>query len=211
MTCADARNIILSADPMALSKRTDPALRDHLEGCAACAAAASHVVADVDRLRAALIARGARRAPVVKSRRSPKRVAMGVVPVALAAELAFFAFLGARDSFNPLTDRRVIDDSVTSMLPASHTYIDTGEVVVGPKTTRPKAGKQVVAVKSSASDSTHDDADSTKQASRPSDDLSIADMAQLEVAPGNRGERVAVIATSNPKITVVWLSKGDSL
>lgn len=213
MTCADARHIILSADPTALRDRTDPVLRAHLEGCADCAAAASHVVADVDRLRAALIARGARSAATIVKprRRSPKRVAMAVVPVALAAELAFFAFMGARDAYNPLTDRRIIDDSVTSMLPGSPAHVDTGEVMLPPKVTPAKVVKAAAAPKSSANDSTHDEADSTRRAAAPSEYVPDADMAQLQVAPANRRERVAVIATSNPKITVVWLSKGDSL
>jgi hypothetical protein len=207
MTCADARNIILSADHNALRDRTDPVLRAHLEGCAECAAAASNVVADVARLRSALIARGAR--PVARPRRSTtKRVAITLVPIALAAELAAFAFLGNRDTPNAILDRhQVIDDTVTSLLPATQTHIDTGEVALAPA---PK--KAVVkAVKHVASNDTAQDADSTKRTSGATEYMTAGEMTQLHVAPGSRGERVAVIATSNPKITVVWLSKVDSL
>jgi hypothetical protein len=212
MTCADARNIILSADHVALRDRTDPVLRQHLEGCAECAAAASHVVGDVARLRAALIARGARAVPVRPRRSTTKRVAMTVVPVALAAELAFFAFLGNRDNPNELLDRRpVIDDTVTSMLPASHTRIDTGEVALAPapmpKKARVKAAVQVATVKDSAKDA----ADSTNGLTAPSEFVSADEMARLEVRPVSRRQRVAVIGTPNPKIHVVWLTKVDSL
>ena len=206
MTCADARNIILSADHTALRDQTDPVLRAHLDGCAECAAAASHVVADVARLRAALIARGAR--PVARPRRSTtKRVAITLVPIALAAELAAFAFLGNRDTPNDILDRhQVIDDTVTSLLPATH--IDTGEVAPAPvpKKAAVKAVKHVA-----SNDTAQDVADSTRRTSAPTDYVSPDEMAQLHVAPANRRERVAVIATSNPKVTVVWLSKVDSL
>jgi hypothetical protein len=208
MTCGDARNIILSADPNALRDRTDPVLRAHLAGCAECAAAASHVVADVARLRAALIARGARQ--VARPRRSTtKRVAITLVPIALAAELAAFAFLGNRDTPNEILDRhQVIDDTVTSLLPVTHTHIDTGEVALAPvpKTAAAEAVKHVA-----ASDTAQDVADSTKRASGPSEYVSADEMAQLHVAPVDRRERVAVIGTSNPKIHVVWLSRVDSL
>ena len=207
MNCADARNIILGADHNALRNGTDPALCAHLDGCAECAAAVSHVVADVSRLRAALIARGAR--PIARPRRSTtKRVAITLVPIALAAELAAFAFLGNRDTPNEILDRRqVIDDTVTSLLPVTHTRIDTGEVALAPA---PKKGA-VKAVKHVASNDTAQNvSDSTKRASGPSEYVSAEEMAQLHVAPANRRERVAVIGTSNPKIHVVWISK-DSL
>jgi hypothetical protein len=210
MTCADAREIILSASPSALRDGTDPVLREHLDGCAECAAATSHVVADVARLRAALIARGARAVSTARPRRSKtKRIAMTLVPIALAAELAAFAFIGNRDSHNPLLDRkRVIDDSVTSMLPALHSEIDTGEVVApAPKQSRAATVKHVATAKDSAQDT----ADSTERVNGPSEYVSAEEMAQLRVTPPSRRERVAVIGTSNPKITVVWLSKVDSL
>jgi hypothetical protein len=208
MTCADARNIILSADHNALRERTDPVLRAHLDGCAECAAAASHVVADVARLRAALIARGAR--PTARPRRSTtKRLAITLVPIALAAELAAFAFLGNRATPNEILDRhQVIDDTVTSLLPATHTHIDTGEVALAPvpKKTVVKAVQHVA-----SNDTAQNVADSTKRASGPSEYVSAEEMAQLHVAPVSRRERVAVIGTSNPKIHVIWLSKVDSL
>ena len=213
MTCADARNIILSADHNALLDRTDPVLRAHLAECAECAAAASHVVGDVARLRAALIARGARAVPARPRRSTTKRVMMTAVPVALAAELAFFAFLGNRDNPNELIDRRpIIDDTVTTLRPASHTRIDTGEVAFAPAPTPRKSRVKSVKHVAMAKDSSHDEADSTNgPTSAPSEFISADQMAQLQVAPMSRRQRVAVIGTPNPKVHVVWLTKVDSL
>jgi hypothetical protein len=205
MKCADARDIILSADHNALRDQADPVLREHLAGCAECAAAASHVVADVSRLRAALIARGARAVPVARPRRSStKRVAMTLVPIALAAELAAFAFLGNPAASNPTAARKIIDDTVVSTLPV-HTTIDTGEVLAAPKQSRRNVAKVAA-----AKDSAHDAADSANSNYAPFENVSAVEMSQLYVAPTNRAQHVAVIGTSNPKITVVWISK-DSL
>jgi hypothetical protein len=133
---------------------------------------------------------------------------MTLVPVALAAELAAFAFIGNQETPNLLLDRRPrIDDSVTSMLPASHTSVDTGEVIAAPVKARAKPAAHVATRKDSAERAN----DSTKRASAPSEYVSAAEMAQLQVVPTNRAQRVAVIGTVDPKVTVVWLSRVDSL
>lgn len=200
MTCADARHFILTASPASIRGRTDIAFRRHVEGCAHCATAAGQVVGDVDRLRAALIARGSRAAA---PRRSRGRVVATLIPLALAAELALFAFLSNRDTVNPLLgDRKVIDDTVTTLLPVIQSEIDTGEV------TRvayepPKHG--VAAAVAPAADTTPD-SDSLARAGQ-----AAAASHQVQVTPTSRKEHVAVIATSNPKITVVWITRGDSL
>lgn len=202
MTCADARHLILIAHPAALRERSDPALREHLAGCTACAAAASHVVADVSRLRAALLARGASRVAAQPPRRSRKRIAMTLVPMALAAELALFAFLSNRDAVNPILDRPVIDDSVTTMLrPAAHLNVDTGEVTGAVKATKPRVVKTVAQVGDSTTD-----ADSSAKAA-----AAVPTAPQLQVSPTSARQQIAVIGTSNPKITVVWITRGDSL
>lgn len=200
MTCADARHFILTADPSAIRGRTDIPFRLHVEGCAHCASAAAQVVGDVDRLRAALIARGSRAAA---PRRSRARVVATLIPLALAAELALFAFLSNRDTVNPLLgDRRVIDDTVTTLLPVAHTEIDTGEVTRVPYA----APKQEVAAAVTPAADTTPDPDSLARAGQ-----AAAASRHVQVTPTSRKEHVAVIATSNPKITVVWITKGDSL
>lgn len=208
MICADARNIILSADPGALRGRTDPALRQHLESCAECSAAASQVVNDVARLRSALIARGSRAVARPRPSRT-RRMTMTLVPVALAAELAAFAFLGARDDPNPLADRRpIIDDTVVSVLAPTHMETDTGEVSLAPKRSHVKAAKNVAAVNDSATEPV----DTAKRAPGPSEFMSTEEMAQLRVTPANSRERVAVFNTSNPKFSfVLVVSKVDSI
>jgi hypothetical protein len=185
MKCADARAVILSADHNALRDRTDPTLRQHLESCSTCAVAASHVIRDVSRLRAALIARGARAVPLTRPRRSrTKRVAMTLIPIALAAELAAFALIGNEGTPNPLLDRnRVIDDSVTSMLPAANSRVDTGEVTP----VAPKKSRESVEHGAAARDSARDEADSTLGMQAPSESISSAEMAQLQVVPTSRG------------------------
>ncbi len=195
MSCADAQNIILSADPSTLRNRTDPVLRAHLESCAECAAAASHVVADLDRLRAALIARGARVATPARTRRAPRRVAMTLVPVALAAELALFAFLGAKDVPNPLISPDVvIDDTVASLLPAVAPASDDTAEFTAPATS-------VVGSSRKPDSSSSTDTVAKRLSVKPS----------LRVIPTARNQ-FAVLTTSDPKVTVVWqLTKGDTL
>jgi hypothetical protein len=146
----------------------------------------------VTRLRAALIARGARAVPVARPRRSKtKRIAMTLVPVALAAELAAFAFLGTSENPNPLsTQRAVIDDSVVSTLPVMHTEIDTGDVVVTPPVAKLATMKAVR------------DSITRRDTSVASNSVGVTPRA---------GQRYAVITTSDPRITVVWLTKGDTL
>lgn len=132
---------------------------------------------------------------------------MTLIPVALAAELAAFAFIGNRDTPNPLLDRKpIIDDTVTTLLPAAHSVTDTGGVVAAAPKKQVNPAKHAAATRDSAQEA----ADSAKRASGPSEYVSADEMAQLQVAPANRAQRVAVIGTSNPKITVVWISK-DSL
>ena len=200
MTCADARHLILTADPSVLRERSDAGLRAHLDECAACAAAAGHVVADLGRLRAALIARGSR--AVATPRRPGRRVARTLVPMALAAELALFAFLSNRDGANPLLDRPVIDDSVTTMLaqpPAPS--VETREMPMAhAKLPLPRVTRVVASIE-----------DSTTDPDTIAKTLSIPVAPQLQVLPASPRQQVAVIATSNPKITVVWITKGDSL
>jgi len=200
MTCADARHIILSADPNALRDRTDSALRQHLDGCAECSAAASHVVADVTRLRAALIARGSR--AVAQPRRSKAgRVAMTLVPIALAAELAAFAFLGTRDNPNPLVNRLpIIDDTVTSMLPVPSAGPDTGAAIATPTVEFDRAD----------ADSARE-ADSTA-AARKAQRYAPADaIAPLPPTPAVLRKQVAALDLANPRIGLVRLSRVDSL
>lgn len=204
MTCADARHFILTADPSALRTLSDARFREHVAGCAPCAAAAGHVVTDVARLRAALITRGSRTVPV-RPRRSTKRVVMTLVPMALAAELAFFAFLGSRDSANPILDKPVMmDDTVSMLRPIAQTYIDTGEVTVTPAPARKASTKAPVVA---AKDDSTADADSVAKIGSSAVPPSLA-VLQVTSAPR---QKYAVIATSNPKITVVWITKGDSL
>jgi hypothetical protein len=192
VSCAEARHLILIADPEVLRCRQDPALRAHLEGCARCAADASHVVSDVGRLRAALIARGSRATAPRRSRRA----AASLIPLALAAELALFAFLSHRDSPNALLDRPVLDDTVTTMLPAVHTEIDTGEVIAVVAT--PSRAVAIVKEDSSVADSL-----------RRAREAEVMAAAKLSVESARRS-RVAV-ETPQRRNASPWVTKSDTL
>jgi hypothetical protein len=62
-----------------------------------------------------------------------------------------------------------------------------------------------------AKDSAAEAVDSTRRASAPSEFMSSEEMRQLRVTPTNSRQRVAVIGTSNPRITVVLVSRVDSI
>jgi hypothetical protein len=122
---------------------------------------------------------------------------MTMVPVALAAELAFFAFLGNRDTVNPLIDRPVIDDTVVSVRPAIYSHQDTGEVV------RPTA-------------SVTGEADAKLDSAARAD--SIARAAGKPVAAARPGrvvpaglQQYAVVAAFDPRVAVIWATRGDTL
>ena len=193
ISCAEARHLILIADPEALRSRVDAALGRHLEDCARCATDANRVVADVGRLRAALIARGSR-APLQAPRRS-RRAAASLIPLALAAELALFAFLSHRDSPNALLDRPVLDDTVTTMLPAVHTEIDTGEVIAA--VAAPSRPVSAVTEDSSVADSL-----------RRAREAEV--MAAAKLGSAMRSRRAAA-DTPHRKGESVWVTKGDTL
>ena len=85
----------------------------------------------------------------------------------------------------------IIDDSVTSMVPAAQMDVDTAEAVAA----APVVKKTVEPAPKG--DSIRDR------------DTSIA-MRTIGVMP-RAGQRYAVITTSDPKVTLVWLTKGDTL
>lgn len=205
-SCAEARHRILIADPAAL-RGGDAALGAHLSECRECADDAARVLGDIDRLRVALIARGAR--SPAPARRSRSRVAVTLIPLALAAELALFAFLSSKDAPTPFTAPPTIDDTVTTLLPAVHTETDTGEVSRAPART---AGLSAAIVDSRAADDSALRADSARRENARSEVGGNEPVAQLQVvAPASRGQRVAVLGTTDPKVHVVWLTKVDSL
>jgi hypothetical protein len=114
---------------------------------------------------------------------------MTLVPAALAAELALFAFLGAGENPDPLgTARPILDDTVTSMLSAAHTEIDTGEVAPATPVVKPKTP---------ASDSVN------------RGDTTVA--SQTVAVTPRAGQKYGVIRTADPRVSIVWPTKGDTL
>jgi hypothetical protein len=192
MSCADARHRILTADLAALRGESDASLREHLAGCATCTLEASRVVSDTSRLRAALVAR--QRTPQPRRSRE-RRIATAVIPIALAAEITLIAVLTQRaapESFHS----PMLDSSITSPAPAV-SVPDRQLTAVSPPVP--------VAVRGAAV------AESTRRTARRPDTTSDdPTLSQVRVTV-SESQRAAIIATSNPKVTLVWLSKGDSL
>lgn len=192
MTCADARHLILTGDLSAVRAEMDPSLREHFAGCATCAAEASWIVGDTARLRSALRARGPQ--PVARWPRN-RRIAVSLIPLALAAEITLLAFLANRDA-QPLATPRRLDDSVYSTAPMNLVRHDSDMVMGVARAPSRKAA--AVAPDTQAKPRT---------ASMNADDRS---MSQVRVTV-NDNQRAAIFTTSNPKITVVLFARGDSL
>jgi hypothetical protein len=203
MTCADARHRLLTADLSAVRGDSDSLLREHLVDCASCAAASSSIVSGTMSLRNALVAR--RNAPRVRVARR-HTLAMSLVPMALAAEVTMIALFSQRQNDDGSL-RSVIRDSVVALAHPSPAILDTDSTV-------PSVAKSVRARAKRAPVASADSADSVRV--RPvvkpvgmfDDDTSGMSQVRVNVAGG---QRAAIIGTSNPKVTVVWISKGDSL
>lgn len=202
MTCADVRHRILTADLSALSGESDASLREHLAGCSTCAAEASRIIDGTARLRIALVAR--QRRPEIRRARE-RRIAMSLIPVALAAELALIAVLTHRD--RPLDlQRPVLDDSVVTTAAVTPVADTDASFGAGSK---PVARRPIDPALSPVDSEKRRDGTARAGVIGRLADADPA-MSQVRVTVGDR-QRAAVIATSNPNVTLVWLSRGDSL
>jgi hypothetical protein len=132
MTCDEAREAMMTAEPHELSRRDDGALGEHLAGCRACADKARVIVAGLAPLSRTVNRRARRRAAMV----------VGIPAAAAATVIGIFA---AR----PATDAGRV---------APHVAIPVNVVSVDVKA----------------------------------------------------GQRATVLKTSDPKVTVVWISSGGS-
>ena len=209
MTCAEAQHFVLSADLADLRGAGNPELRAHLTACAACAAAARQILSSTDLLRQALIARGARPVSVQRPRRSrAQRVLLTQVPLLMAAGIAAVAFVNQREtSALPEIAPRLWEDTSTMSVTAA----GVEPVAVQPAKRAP-VRRAVPVVTKQDSTSPRDDSAGVRRPHAGDDSSWYSPVtAALQVMPTSRSQRVAVIATSNPKITVVWLTKGDSL
>jgi hypothetical protein len=84
MTCTEARDAVLVADPTALVHPTDAALANHLHSCAPCAEMARALGADLEMLRGGV------------RRRSKRRVATIAIAAALPIAAGIIAILVSR-------------------------------------------------------------------------------------------------------------------
>jgi anti-sigma factor RsiW len=205
MKCVDVRQFILMADVADLAAPSEE-LRSHLAGCAECAAAAGRVVSATALLRDALTARRAAAAPVRRSRSRSRRVLYTQIPLVLAAGIALVAFFNQRDGAVIASVATRIGDDTTVVPTVAE--LQPVAVPVAPRHVR-HSGASRPSVENAHRDSSSAHGDSA-QANEDSAWYSPVTNA-LQVIPVDRHQRVAVIGTSNPKITVVWLTKGDSL
>jgi hypothetical protein len=205
MKCVEARQFILMADVSDLSAPSEE-LRAHLAACAECSTAATRVVASTALLRDALAARRGAAAPVRRSR--SRKVLYTQIPLVLAAGIALVAFFNQRDVavMPSATAHRIGDD--TTVVPT------VAELTPSLATPAPVHRSRSVARPAAAVANTpKDSAAANRDSARANEDSAWYSpiTAALQVIPVDRHQRVAVIGTSNPKITVVWLTKGDSL
>ena len=134
MTCDEAREAMMTAEPRELLGRGDSALSSHVTGCRACADKAKVVIAALAPLSRAL------------NRRARRRAAMIVGIPAAAAATVIGVFIGGRRS-------------------------ESDNTRVGPTTAIP------------------------------------ANVVSVDV---KAGQRATVLKTSDPKVTVVWISSGGT-
>lgn len=203
MTCADARQRILVADISALRGESDRVLRAHLNGCPACSADASTVLGETRRLGAALAARA--RQPEIQ-RASRRRGAFVLAPIGVAAAVTLMVMSHRIAPTESATSTRT---AVTKSPPATTTSVSDGDTdLVSPAPDGSRLVRRRVAAAPRAAQ---------RASSRPEPAISTPvtvsnvfidqPMPEVGVTVGDN-QRAAIIATSNPKITVVWLSRG---
>jgi hypothetical protein len=206
MTCADARHRVLAADMSALRGEADRVLRAHLDSCPACSADASLVLGETARLGAALAARA--RQPKIR-RASRRRSTFVLAPIGVAAAIILIV-VTRRISNGPAASTPIVATRVASALNTSVSDGDTD--LVSPPHVGGNQSPGRHATKTAA------------QRQRPHASSRAERVIRTPITAGNvfvdqampevgvtvgDNQRAAIIATSNPKITVVWLSRGQ--
>jgi len=203
MTCADARHRILVADISAVRGKSDRVLRAHLDACPACSADASSVVGETRRLGAALAAR-ARQPEIGRVRR--RRGAFVLVPIGVAAATTVMVMSHWTAPAASTASTRLV-----SKLPAAITTSvsngDTDSVAPARGAAR-HVVRRVAAASRRAERASSPQAPAISVPTTASNEFIDRPMPEVGVTVGDN-QRAAIIATSNPKITVVWLSRGQ--
>jgi hypothetical protein len=204
MICADARHRILLADVSALRGESDRALRAHLNGCPACSADASRVLGETRRLGAALAART--RQPEI-SRASWGRTAFVLVPIGVAAAMTLMVISHRRAPTEPVASPRIVVTKAPPPITTSVSDGDTDSVSPAREVSRHLARR--VAAAPRGPDAVSSRPALAIPASMTTSNVFIDQpMPEVGVTVGDN-QRAAIIATSNPKITVVWLTRGQ--
>jgi hypothetical protein len=204
MTCTEARQRILSADLAALRGESDQSLRAHLAGCPACAEDASRVIAETRRLGVAIVAREWR--PEIR-RASRRRTALILGPVGVAAAIMFIAL--RPPSIAPAAPSKAVVPNASPTVKTATSDGDT-DLVASPGAGAKRAASRVVVASAAKPRVRHRNPDPKSTVSTnatPATVFAEPSGSEVSVTVGEN-QRAAIISTSNPKITVVWLSKG---
>jgi hypothetical protein len=198
MNCADARHRILIAEPAALRGETDRALAAHIAGCAGCSADARRILQETTRLAAAVrLVR--EQSTIVRRSRQPSLTIYGM----LAAAALLFTVVSLRARTNAVV--RAVPTIVTTVSNG-----DTGAVIEPAAPVAPKLMATSRRISISPSNGKV-----PKMATMVAESTGVQhDLPRLRETPSlgvtvTGGQRAAVIGTSNPNITVIWLSKGQ--
>jgi AcrR family transcriptional regulator len=200
MTCADARQRILTADLAALRGESDPALRAHLDGCVVCTADAARVVTETRRLGVAIVAREWQ--PRIQ-RANRRRAALILAPIGVAAALTLIAVrthqfvplsrTSPPRAAGPRVEKAMVSDGDTDLVSSARINA-SGPRRVATKSTARRTGQRpepVVTARQATSD---------WFVERPTPEVSVT---------VGENQRAAIISTSNPKVTVVWFTRGQ--
>jgi hypothetical protein len=207
MTCADARHRVLAAEISALRGESDRSLRAHLDTCPACAADASRVLGDTRRLGAALAAR-ARQPEIRRARR--RRSAFVLAPIGAAAAITLMIVTHPVTPKGPAGSTRMAVAKPPAVVKTSVSGGDTNLVSPigdGDKQRPRRVATAVAAAKDTRRLSERPDRTAPAGQTVPSVFVD-SPFREVGVTVGN-DQRAAIIATSNPDITIVWLSRGQ--
>ena len=203
MTCADARHRILAADAPALRGESDRVLSAHLDGCLTCSADASRVLGETRRLGVALAARA--RQPEIR-RASRRRSALVLAPMGAAAAMTLIMVSHRAAPTGFAASARMV---VTNSAPAIATSVSDGDTdrVSATHNDTQRVARRAAAASRGPHRASSRPALATLTPMIASNAFIDHPMPEVGVTVGDN-QRAAIIATSNPKITVVWLSRG---
>jgi hypothetical protein len=210
MTCTNALELMLDADPGELAARDDSPLAGHLRECARCGAVARQLLADTGALAVAVA--GGRIAPARARAAGRIRARAPMLAGLAAAAIGIVVWQGSRSTPAPM-DAPTVVARVTAPSPAAPSPAAPSPAVPAASVpVRPRIASGVATRPSSVR------APSAPRAFEPAREFvatavaparfmpppaQVARTAAIAVEPA-AGTRAAVIRTSDPTVTVLW-------